>query len=82
MAAIFSEVLGRKIEHVRLSRGDFKELLMKYGMDERMAEYMTELDVRVSKGEGKDPTGNVEAITEQPPRTFQDFVAYNETLWA
>lgn len=82
MAAIFSEVLGRKVEHVRLSRDDFHSLLVKHGMDAPMAGYMTELDVRVSQGEGKDPTTNVKAITGQAPGTFMNFVVYNKAVWA
>lgn len=82
MAAIFSEVLGRKVEHVRLSRDEFHKLLVKHGMDAPMADYMTELDVRVSQGEGKEPTNNVKAITGQAPRTFKDFVVDNKAVWA
>lgn len=81
MAEIFTEVLGREVEHVRVSKNDLRNLLIKYGMDEAMAEYMAELDVRVSKGEGKDPTDNVEMLTGEQPRTFQDFVTYNMELW-
>ncbi|KAK4501895.1 hypothetical protein PRZ48_007704 [Zasmidium cellare] len=82
VAAIFSEVLGRKVEHAKLSRDNFKKLMLDSGMDAPMAEYMTELDVRVSKGEGKDPTGNVKAITGQAPRTFKEFVVDNKAVWA
>lgn len=82
MAAVFSEVLGRKVEHVKLSTEDFHKLLVKHGMDAPMAQYMTELDVRVSKGEGKDPTTNVKVITGQAPRSFKDFVSDNKAVWA
>ncbi|KAF2171045.1 hypothetical protein M409DRAFT_64025 [Zasmidium cellare ATCC 36951] len=82
VAAIFSEVLGRKVEHVKLSEDKFEKLMLKYGMTDPMAKYMTELDVRVSKGEGKDPTNNVKAITGQAPRTFKEFVVDNKAVWA
>ncbi|EME82203.1 uncharacterized protein MYCFIDRAFT_43202 [Pseudocercospora fijiensis CIRAD86] len=81
VAEILSEVLGKVIEHVKLSHSDFRQLLAANGVSKEMAEYLADLDVAVANGHGAEPTNVVQRVTGNMPRTFRDFAMDNKSLW-
>nr|POF17515.1 putative oxidoreductase yesf [Quercus suber] len=60
VAQTLTEVLGRKIEHVKLSRAAFEQKLLDVDFSSAMAEYMVDLDVKVSQRGGGDITDIVQ----------------------
>ena len=81
MAAVFSEVLGKKVQHVSLSEDELRKKLLAEDFTEDMAEYMAKLDVRVAAGLGWEPTDAVKKVTGREPRTFRNFVEENKQIW-
>lgn len=81
VAEILSEVLGKVIEHVKLSHGQFRQLLIANGVSKEMAEYLADLDVAVANGHGAEPTNVVQRVTGERPRTFREFAMNNKSLW-
>lgn len=76
-----SDVLDTKIEHVSLDPDAFQAKLSGFGMTAEMAEYMTNLDVRVSQGLGKEVSGAVREVTGSQPQTFRQFAEANKSKW-
>lgn len=81
VADIFSEVLGKQVEHVSLSEDELRKKLLAENFTEDMAEYMAKLDVRVAGGLGWEPTDTVKKVTGREPRTFKAFVEENKQIW-
>lgn len=74
-------MLGRKIEHVSLPRKEFEKKLSEFGLTAEMAEYMPQLDVKVSNGYGKEVSGSVEQVTGERGQTFREFAEANRGKW-
>ncbi|PPJ55272.1 hypothetical protein CBER1_04305 [Cercospora berteroae] len=83
IAAIFSEVLGRNIEHVSLTGHELAQTLGKVGgVPEDFAAMLGDIDEKVAKGHHWEKTDVVEKVTGRPPRTFKDFVIENKIVFA
>ncbi|PIA97838.1 Festuclavine dehydrogenase [Cercospora beticola] len=83
IAAIFSEVLGRNIEHVSLTGHELAQTLVKVGgVPEDFAAMLGEIDEKVAKGHHWEKTDVVERVTGRPARTFKNFVIENKNLFA
>lgn len=76
-----SDILAAKIEHVSLQPDAFKEKLSGFGLTGEMSEYMTDLDIRVAQGVGKDVSPAVEKVTGSPALTFREFAERNKHVW-
>lgn len=74
-------MLQTKIEHVSLEPAAFREKLSAFGLTEEMAEYMTDLDVRVSQGLGNETSDAVQRITGSNAQTFRQFAQENRSTW-
>lgn len=59
----------------------FRAKLSSFGMTDEMSVYMTNLDVRVAQGLGKEPSDAVHQITGSPPHTFRHFAEANKSKW-
>lgn len=82
VTSILSEVLGKKVEHVKLSRDKFEEFLVGVGADRYIAGFLADLDIQVAGGYGAEPTDVVQKVTGRPPRAFRDFAVDNKAVWS
>ncbi|EPE36143.1 NAD(P)-binding Rossmann-fold containing protein [Glarea lozoyensis ATCC 20868] len=73
-AALISSKLGHTVTHVRITKEQFKEGLMKYGVEEAFATMLASLDTYVSQGWEANLNDVVEKVTGKKPKTFEAFV--------
>ncbi|KAK0718477.1 nucleoside-diphosphate-sugar epimerase family protein, partial [Lasiosphaeria miniovina] len=76
VAAQLAEVLGRPVEHVRLTPEERTEQLKKLGLDAHSAQYTTWLESQASGEEHMNDT--VEKVTGKPPVSFHTFIEQNK----
>jgi uncharacterized protein YbjT (DUF2867 family) len=81
LAEILSHAVGKKIEYVDVKPKEFKKEMIESGVREIMAEAVTELYKLVSDGLCDAVTDTFYEITEKQPRTFDEFVDDNLTLF-
>lgn len=81
IANTLSDVLGTKVEHVSLEPDAFREKLSDFGLTAEMSEYMTDLDVRVAQGVGKEVSPAVEKVTGSRALTFREFAERIKHVW-
>lgn len=81
VAATLSEVLGRKIEHVRLSPEERTKYYIGLGMPEFVAGFMTQLEVGTAKGLEAMEDDSVEKVTGEKALAFKDWVEENKAVW-
>jgi uncharacterized protein YbjT (DUF2867 family) len=68
--AIYSRVLGRKIEYEQIGVVEMYNTLVQYGISHRLAyDY-----INLSQSNFNDPTPQIEILLKKKPRTFEDFV--------
>lgn len=77
LAAIASEVLGRKIVHVSVPVDALIRGLIEHGLPEPVAELLASFDVGISRGELSTLTDTVQRLTGRAPRSVRDFLAEN-----
>jgi uncharacterized protein YbjT (DUF2867 family) len=80
-AEVLSNAVGKKIQYVDLKPKEFKKEMMESGVPETMAEAVTELYKLVSEGLCDVVTDTFYEITEKQPRTFDEFVDDNLSLF-
>ncbi|KAH1614534.1 hypothetical protein KXX21_001420 [Aspergillus fumigatus] len=76
-----SRVLGRTIEHVKLSGEERYQGLVNAGVSEYYAGFLTKLEVAASTGFETRENDEVEKVTGRPPRCFDLFVQENWLAW-
>lgn len=81
IAGIFSHALGKKVEYVDAKPKEFKKEMIESGLPEPEAEAVTELYKLVSDGLCDVITDTFYQLTEKQPRTFEEFVDDNLTLF-
>ena len=81
LAEILSHAVGKKIEYVDVKPKEFKKEMIESGVPEIMAEAVTELYKLVSEGLSDVVTDTFYEITEKQPRTFEEFVDDNLSLF-
>ncbi|HVY54799.1 MAG TPA: hypothetical protein VHC46_03490, partial [Thermodesulfobacteriota bacterium] len=81
IAEIFSNAVGKKIEYVDVKPREFRKELMESGASERLAEAVSELYKLVSDGLCDVVTDTFYEITQKQPRTFDEFVDDNLSLF-
>lgn len=79
-AEALSEVLGRRIQHVKLSQKELQEKFEKV-MPLGYAVMLAAMDTAISKGSEERLNDFVLKITGRSPRTFHDFVVANKQCW-
>jgi len=72
-AEAISRDAGRDVSYVPISPADVKSAMLQIGLDEWMADLLREYSEAYSEDWGDLVTGNVERLTGQPPRSFNDF---------
>jgi nucleoside-diphosphate-sugar epimerase len=76
-----SRVLGRTIEHVKLSGEERYQGLVNAGVSEYYAGFLTKLEVAASTGFETRENDEVEKVTGRPPRCFDLFAQENRSAW-
>lgn len=73
MATVLSDVLGREVEHVRVSMDDAREGMLEAGMPEPLVEGYVSLLRWFDAGGGSEVFDTVETLTGTPARGFEQF---------
>ncbi|GAQ12175.1 festuclavine dehydrogenase [Aspergillus lentulus] len=81
IAEKLSQVLGRTIEHVKLSGEERYGGLANAGVSEYYAGFLTKLEVAASTGFETRENDEVEKVTGRPPRSFDLFAQENRSAW-
>lgn len=82
IASTLSKILGRKIEHVRLSPEERTKFYVGLGMPEFVAGFMTNLEVGTANGMEKRENRSVEEITGRKPVEFEAWAEKHKSVWA
>jgi uncharacterized protein YbjT (DUF2867 family) len=81
IAAILSEVLGRKIVHVDLSAAELEKRHQGFGMPENYAKMMSAMDTSIKFGAENRTNDVILAVTGAAPRKFRDFAESVKAVW-
>lgn len=81
IAEILTKVLGRKVEHVKLDEAGRIESLVKAGLSDYYARFVTRLEVLASQNFEKATGDAVERVTGHPPKSFEAFAEENKVVW-
>ncbi|KAI0836813.1 NAD(P)-binding protein [Hypoxylon sp. FL0890] len=82
IAETLSEVLGRKIEHVKLDEAGRIDGLVQAGLSDYFARFLTRLEVLASQDFEKGTSDAVERVTGHPPQSFEKFAEENKAAWS
>lgn len=81
IAEILTQVLGRKIEHVKLDEAGRIEGLVGAGVSDYYARFLTRLEVLASQNFEKAMNDEVLQVTGHPPKSFEEFAKENKAVW-
>ncbi|KAL9057990.1 MAG: hypothetical protein Q9162_001982 [Coniocarpon cinnabarinum] len=84
IASIFTKVLGRKIEHVRLTPDERKKQHLARGLPEHYADLLVWLETYTAEGNEERPgkwKDDIERYTGQKPQRFEDWLKENRTAF-
>lgn len=81
IAEIFSNAVGKKVKYIDVKPKEFRKDMLKAGASERIASAYTELYKLVSDGLCDIVTDTFYEVTEKQPRTFDEFVDDNFSLF-
>ncbi|ETS80893.1 hypothetical protein PFICI_08422 [Pestalotiopsis fici W106-1] len=82
IAATLSEILGRRIEHVKLDKARRIDGLAKAGVSDYYAQFLANLEVLASEDFEKATGTDVQDLTGRPPKSFREFAEENKGIWA
>jgi uncharacterized protein YbjT (DUF2867 family) len=83
VAEIVGEIAGRTIRHTALTAAQLTARWTTAGLPETLARTATDLDTAISHGDYDYTTPDVQDLTGQAPRRFQDFATeHRDTLQA
>ncbi|KAI1084745.1 NAD(P)-binding protein [Whalleya microplaca] len=82
IAETLSKVLGRKIDHVKLDKAGRIDGLVKAGLSEYFAGFLTNLELKASENFEKGTSDAVEKVTGHPPQSFEKFAEVNKAVWS
>lgn len=74
IAAILSEVAGKEIPYVPITRDALVEAMVKNGLPPFMADVFSSFDVAIAKGHLDVASDDVEKLTGQKPQSVRDFL--------
>lgn len=69
-----SAALGRRIRHVNISPGDFKEAMLAEGMPEALADRMVDLERYFRQDQASSVTNDIREVTGHDPRSLAQYV--------
>ncbi|CAJ2506362.1 Uu.00g004920.m01.CDS01 [Anthostomella pinea] len=81
VAETFSEVLGRKIEHVKLDEVGRIDGLLRAGLPEYFAQFLTRLELFASQDGELGSSDVVETLRGHPAKSLGKFVEENKSVW-
>ncbi|KAK0631909.1 hypothetical protein B0T14DRAFT_532502 [Immersiella caudata] len=81
LAAILSEILGRKIVHVELSTAAASKRHQSYGMPEPYANMLSSMDTSIKFGAENRTNDVVLSITGVPPKPFREYAKSVKSVW-
>ncbi|KAF7870005.1 hypothetical protein EAF04_004789 [Stromatinia cepivora] len=81
IAAKLSKGLGRTIIHVKVTAEEMIQRSISMGIPEDLANYLIGLEVMTANGGEVRENDVVEKIGGQKPKTFDEFVLENKSLW-
>jgi hypothetical protein len=82
VAQTLSEVLGRKIDHVKLDEKSRIDGLVQAGLSDYFARFMTSLELMASNDSEKATSDIVQQFTGHPPKNFKTFFKENKSVWS
>ncbi|RYP10955.1 hypothetical protein DL765_007958 [Monosporascus sp. GIB2] len=82
IAAKLSKVLGRTIQHVKLSKEERVEGLVQAGVAEYYANFLARLEILAADDFEKATGDAVQRITGHPPKSFDEFAEENKAVWS
>ena len=80
-AALFTEVLGRQVRHIRRSEAQIVEGFMKFGLPESYARRVAGGEFRASQGEFAILNKEVAQVTGRSPLTLRQYIEKNKQVW-
>ena len=81
VAAIISKALGRKVEHVKLTKDQNLQRYKDAGLPDGVALFMSWLEEQTANGMEDSTENDVERATGHAPQTFESWVQENKTSW-
>jgi festuclavine dehydrogenase len=81
VAALFSEILGRRIQHVKISEEQLAASFMKFGMPEAYARRLSDGESRASIGEFAILNGSVSRVTGRAPLDLRKYIEKHKHVW-
>ena len=81
IAEKLSALLGRKIEHVKLTGEQRFEVLIGAGVPDHMAHFLTGIETATASGSETRMNNEVAKVTKRAPRDFNLFAQENLAAW-
>lgn len=81
IATKLSAILGRKIEHIKLSEEEKVQRQLKNGVPEFFARFLTYLEVTTARGDENRLNEVVKQVTGRSPQTFDQFALEAKEAW-
>jgi predicted phage-related endonuclease len=81
IASTLSNVLGRKIKHVKLDEQGRIDSLVQAGVSDYFANFITRLELLASNDFEKATGDVVQRLTGHPPKSFKEFAEENKSVW-
>ncbi|KAI0139244.1 hypothetical protein BJ166DRAFT_605093 [Pestalotiopsis sp. NC0098] len=82
VAETLSQVLGRKIEHVKLDKAGRVDGLVQASVSDYYANFLANLEELASQGFETATGTAVKHVTGRPPKSFREFAEANKAVWA
>ena len=81
VAAKLSNQLEREIVNVKVPVEERVQSMMKYGLPEHHATFLTSLETSAAGGSEDVMNDAVERVTGQAPQRFEDFMKEHQSAW-
>jgi NAD(P)H dehydrogenase (quinone) len=75
IAALVSELTGRRVSHISVPADAVKKALLDHGLPGTVADMLVSFDVAIEKGDLSAVAGTVRELTGTPPQSVRDFLA-------
>lgn len=80
-AVIISGIVGRPVEHIRLSEAELTARHTSMGMEQQYAKILSAMDIAIAGGSEDRVSNEVASITGKAPMRLSDFVARCREVW-
>ncbi len=80
LAALLTEITGKKVEHVKVTPDDVKAALVGHGLPAPFADLLASFDVGISKGDLANVTDTVQRFSGQSPKSVKQFLTENRSV--